>query len=1086
MTRLEKITSLYSALTGDASVTPAEINTYAGLAETVTLEAISASLTADSVLNFGAMPANDLLDYMFINLFDYTQVEVDALRATEAGAAGFAYWVDELANNSTMINANTIAIALLNGAGVLDDARATAKVAADVAAYEAAYEGSTPVTDGSEFFLTAGVDVLEGTDGEDEFIADLNQTPFAGTVSNTLATGDRLDGGASTDTLTAQLTIQNVGVWSDTTNVQPRTTDVEVVQIEAQDFDSAGGYAVLDAKNMKGIDEIGSYYSDGDLVIENLTTLTDAGVARNTSALTITMDHTDNFNSDEDASDLTVYLDEDYLLSGETLGTSVANYWLLDEESEDYVTEPLLNIERDGVTFTIDGVAYELRMDSATAEAADTWDAFAAGLQAVLNTTAEPAFVGLSIAVDTANTDSTYNDFGALVTIPAITITDAQGRDIVPTGFTTPEGVIGGFDIYGQFDNVPAVTSADALSINVELNKVGREGEGGNLIIGGKELDSDGDREDQGNGIAEFNISVVGDASKPSNLGVIASTNGALRTVNVSTADTSLDSFASLTVRGSGTTSLNDNVADNTAPFGGTLATFNANAFLGDLDIGEDTRASDINTFTATGGGDVTLYANNTTAGNTVTTGAGDDYLNIIDAGTLDVNSGAGDDELVLDLALTNNDIMAGSGNDTITMTGATVAVVDIDAGSGNDVVYGNADSVNVTDGLGNDVVYVQNDGTKAVQTIATSTENDLNTLGSINPGAHDPLDYQLMYGRSVQVTIAAPNAAASAANSFVEGFESLVVNVVTDSYVSTLAEFNAAIVDAINDDAVLGNLAEASVVGGDVVVSWMVDGVVSTVGSVEVEVSGTWADLSLTEQTAMVNEFIALYPDSTITAAQVELAYNAITTDYTASTVDTAGDASGAVTANSVTLSGGDDFIALSAAATDTVIFEAGVQIGTDAIVNFDATDAFDFTDFLADLEDLSIANGNTLSATRIATTLGVENSAAIDLTSNEIAIVNDFAEAGVETWASMTDDAIDAALSGTEDYANIAVGATSADAQLVGTTQRSILMVENDQNAGEYKVFEVTEATTTSDYTVNLLGIVDFGGEITTAAVI
>ncbi|MGB3751456.1 MAG: hypothetical protein WA945_07790, partial [Arcobacteraceae bacterium] len=114
---------------------------------------------------------------------------------------------------------------------------------------------------------------------------------------------------------------------------------------------------------MDGLNSIGSLQSDGDLVIDNLTTLTDSGDfadARNTEALTITMDHT------EVDSDLTVYFDEDYLLAGKTTSTSQANYWLLDQDATDYDTMPLENIERSGVTLTIDGVAYTIEMDADT------------------------------------------------------------------------------------------------------------------------------------------------------------------------------------------------------------------------------------------------------------------------------------------------------------------------------------------------------------------------------------------------------------------------------------------------------------------------------------------------------------------------------------------------------------------------------------------------------------------------------------------------------------------------------------------------------------------------------------------------
>jgi len=179
--------------------------------------------------------------------------------------------------------------------------------------------GTTTAT--TTFFLTSGTDRggdFNGTSGNDEFLAYIEQNEFAGGVSNSLSSADHLDGGAGADSLHAELTQEFVGVdGHDEIDVQPRTTSIETVTIEARDDN---GTVILDAKHMTAIEEIGSALSDGDLVIENLTTLTDAGVARNTEDLTITMDHTDNFNSDDDASDLTVYFDEDYLLSGQSTG----------------------------------------------------------------------------------------------------------------------------------------------------------------------------------------------------------------------------------------------------------------------------------------------------------------------------------------------------------------------------------------------------------------------------------------------------------------------------------------------------------------------------------------------------------------------------------------------------------------------------------------------------------------------------------------------------------------------------------------------------------------------------------------------
>ena len=176
----------------------------------------------------------------------------------------------------------------------------------------------------------------------------------------------------------------------------------------------------------------------------------------------------------------------------------------------------------------------------------------------------------------------------------------------------------------------------------------------------------------------------------------------------------------------------------------------------------------------------------------------------------------------------------------------------------------------------------------------------------------------------------------------------------------------------------------------------------------------------------------------------------------------------------NAITGNTGDDVLVLGTTETSVDTLDYNAAFGNDTIFNFDlAEDRLDFTDILTDVNS---ASASTISAQRIATTSTVENSAAIDLTSNEVAIVNDFAQtsATVDTWADMTAADIDTALSGVTDYANISTGATT-DAT-TQTTQNSILMVENDLNAGEYKVFEVTETIATDDYTVELLGTIDF----------
>ena len=153
----------------------------------------------------------------------------------------------------------------------------------------------------------------------DTFEAGIVQNPWAGGVSNSLSTADELDGGAGTDTLTAELVPEFFGVTgTQIMEVQPTIKSIEDIRFEAMDITDGQQTIVVDAKDMVDVVKIGSQNSDGNLTIENLTTLTASGTVRNTDAITVTMDHTDNFNSDNNAADLTVYFDEDYLLAGQS------------------------------------------------------------------------------------------------------------------------------------------------------------------------------------------------------------------------------------------------------------------------------------------------------------------------------------------------------------------------------------------------------------------------------------------------------------------------------------------------------------------------------------------------------------------------------------------------------------------------------------------------------------------------------------------------------------------------------------------------------------------------------------------------
>ncbi len=206
----------------------------------------------------------------------------------------------------------------------------------------------------------------------------------------------------------------------------------------------------------------------------------------------------------------------------------------------------------------------------------------------------------------------------------------------------------------------------------------------------------------------------------------------------------------------------------------------------------------------------------------------------------------------------------------------------------------------------------------------------------------------------------------------------------------------------------------------------------------------------------------------------------------------------------NTINLGSGNDVLALSTNddSAETIVF-TGTDIGNNDVLNFAlAEDKLDFTAYLTDIQT---KNGSTSSESEkhidITANSTVTIGGGIDLSSNEVVILNDFAEdttGGLtETWANLTAANLKAALNNvntasSDDYANIGDAGTSWTEETTtdgtydfdGSSMKNIIMIENDLNDGEYKVFEVTSAVggtiTEQASTVTLLGTVDFGEEI------
>ena len=679
---------------------------------------------------------------------------------------------------------------------------------------------------GGAFYLTADQDIINGGAGDDLFVADVVQV--GGLQVNSLGTGDRLNGGAGNDTLEAQVT-QGATHGGSSMPVAPRTTSIENVTFEAINANQGGDNTnvYVDAGNMTGLQNIGSSHSVGNLVIQNLTTRNDNGNLRLPSDLTITMSHTGTNDSAWDESDLHVFFAQNNLLTDVESDTtaSQANYWLADQDSTNFEAEPLQHIDRDGILFTLNGQTHGIRPADEALLEANTWQEFAQGLRdelAAMVAAGNTDLAGIEIIVDETNVKQTYTDSGALVTVHAITLVDSNGGEFSDLGFTIPENITGEFNVYGRVDTLAPVTStSEIIATNIELEKVGRGGDGGELVVGGMEKGNGDNNYRDVDGVQQFNVSVVGGEELPNSLSALRSTNNQLQIVNIESDADGSNGYASLQIGNSNTAfgeyGLKDVRVLNAADFDGDLsvsAEITTQSFAKYVDlfdaVGDAAEDNVYFDYSLTGEGDNTVWLDVD-----MDLAAHEDFV-------LSVLTDGGDDTVVVRLdanGATQNQYDNQSALDNVT----------IGTGAGNDVIWtpGNGD-LSINAGAGDDTVYSDNTGS---QTIVNAHAGSLTPNGSElnahwvanadNTNIHDLLgngtggEY-FLYGSTLTVTLSgasvngAGGVTTGVAGARNNGFEAVAEIATGNGYVANHTHVNQAIKDAINNDAVLSKLLVA------------------------------------------------------------------------------------------------------------------------------------------------------------------------------------------------------------------------------------------------------------------------------------
>jgi len=592
---------------------------------------------------------------------------------------------------------NKVEVAQWYGETIGDLAGATtilANVTEDPTTIDAAKESTVPVQPPyvSHYALSTAADALQGGAGDDTFTARVAQN-VNGEQTNQLATGDAIDGGAGTDTLNATVQAASALNNGPASAIAPETVDVEVANFTALAASQpvAGAPVVINAKFMNGLDKVGSIDSDVDLIVQNLNTLTDSGVyedRRNTEEVTIRFDHGSN-DATGGPADLVALFDNDYLLSDSsnttTLELRMVNNLTLADESK-----PLDSVE--SVSFSVGTVLVETVITPEMQEMTGTtaYDALVDAIQAQLTTL---GITGVTVVTLPQRTTVFSDDVGThqqgdvAGLYSPILVTSTSGSLV--KGQTTIANTTTDFNGLNT-QTTESSTAENPIEVGVELLKVGRGGEGGELVIGGMATDLANNWDYTDNALAEgvqvFNVLMDGDRTQFSSLSGLYSTNNTLDTVNVTWA---ADSRADLII-GNQNTSNNRSVNSIAAPNNaGSTATDGFNSVTTDY----NNALKDVRVFNAANNG-VTPAADSAAAVSTdVTLNAhlSDEvvakYMDRSDTGAnpaadnanFAYTFGAGNDTLNLNISKDNLAASGTSGREDFTLA--------VNTGAGNDTV---------------------------------------------------------------------------------------------------------------------------------------------------------------------------------------------------------------------------------------------------------------------------------------------------------------------------------------------------------------------------------------------------------------
>lgn len=978
-------------------------------------------------------------------------------------------------------------------------------------------EPEVPATPGETFVLTEGRDNVTGTANDDTFVGDVGQNQN-GAISNALSTGDRLDGAGGRNTIEASLINDNEVDSGVTQAPRPITQNIQEVYIEALQHSSSENFplegfnlnpgAVLDATRMQNVEQYWSDFSRSDMTF--------SGVNLNGSNLNITKDVTFGMRDVDFDSGLRAMFESQSLVRAPATQLNSQLLVRIADVSTETPTTPLANVDLN--------LSFDLGGETVTLDGIRSTDGTYAGLVEALRAELAEAGQGdVEVALSTPYEQVTVA--GNTVTLPftaqEILITDAAGNEFSNVNFTQSaiEPVADGFLVAGNAQPVDPAVSSNLIETNLVLDNAGRGSEAGDVTIGGMS--------NSGKVIEKLNLEVDRSSKVDNVFSAYGMGHGVVNDTEMKVAFEQIE-VTSGAAQGDLSIANVGNVHnfDATAFEGANLAVSGfagVNNSGGDWEPNADARAHVYNTANEAGSNDtidVTYSLDKAAEFNGfslgINTGAGDDFIHTLAVNTLGNNLPNQQD------LQPNVTINAGSDNNTVWTEGA--GGVSITTGTGNDVIY--------TDNSGSSMM---NDDENAATWLVNTANQDFNDLRGTIAGLSSGQTTQagndipaVLFGAQLTVTLAGAQAGgevtSGAAAAFGNGFEGVInMNDILEGRIfGDQNDVNAAIMQVVNSHNVLSKLLVAengpdnslvirSLVDGtfaaeDLQITMLPAGVSgmssSDKGRLETAIRQEANDSSFDGTDANLQEVLTGSRTAVDTIEGIGTGGGVLATNGDGGDLLTGLQSENNNTGNIVNAGAGRDVIVLStdANSNETVVFEN--DFGRNTIVNFDAdgtSDGADALDFTAYLTNEQFQGGSTSAESRDAFDItkfdvSAGAGAGATVTANSFITINDFAagtdNASSQTWGNLTAENLLTAIQGNSTgYGNIVDGTLNVEASvggLVDNSVKSVVMIENDNNAGEYKVFELTgsgvnDTNTANEFTeAELVGIVDFGNQI------